>query len=142
LQARQHVGHHPVAASQKKCFTADEGRRCTQNTQIKTGWVISRGALDDARRMQCINYLKATCMQLYLLLDWQAASDDQRRSARPVKRPGPICVHPRASPSFICGRILPSFLPALPCNNLAMRTEVVRDRNVPSHDQSMHHRSE
>ena len=63
--------------------------------------MICRDALDDAQQAQCINYLKASGMQICLLLDFgKTAPGDQARGARPVNCTDPsacIRVHPLPS---------------------------------------------
>jgi len=60
-------------------------------------------ALDDAHRTQCFNYLKATGLQLYLLLNFGRPRLEIKRVACDAFRS--ICVHPRAS-AEICVKIL------------------------------------
>ena len=59
-------------------------------------------ALDEAHRLQCTNYLKATGLQLCLLLNFgRSRLEDQTRSQRPMNRAEPsacsacICPDPR-----------------------------------------------
>jgi hypothetical protein len=85
----QYFRSHLAAVSQSKNFSADAGRRCTQNTQIT---VTHIKALDDAYRMHCINDQTATGLQLCMLLKFAKPRLEIKRMAMAYEPHRDICV--------------------------------------------------